>query len=312
MCTFKSQAAKLNIAIYLVLGLSFQACNDSTIDSNPQEDDAQISNQFRAGIPTGTLAIADLDEASGLANSRSNPNLLWSHNDSGGQPRLFLFEPNGAEVRRYNLTGASNIDWEDMAIGVGPVDNENYIYVADIGDNRAERESLSIYRFLEPDVNQLNLNAEENIQSFETIDFVYEDGPRDAEALMVDPETKHVYIVTKREPSVILYKLAFPQLTTEVDTARRVRVLSYTFATAADISPDGNEVLIKNYLNVYYWKKEANESFEELMAQPPLRLNYAQEPQGEAIAWKVDQSGYYTISELGNADNVQVMEYERN
>lgn len=323
----KSLLLNTPLSLLFSLLITVQGCKSDEVDPNPQQDDSEVSNQFGLGTSTGTLDLPDLDEASGLANSRSNPDFYWSHNDSGGDPVLYLITPAGADSGRYQLDGVDNIDWEDMAVGPGPVDQIDYLYVADIGDNRAQRASLSIYRTPEPDVSirfrtlgagnqqrqiQLDLPADTTLGNIETIEFIYEDGPRDAETLMVDPNTKDLFIVTKREPSVILYTLPFPQNTTELDTAERVRVLSHTFTTAGDISPDGNEVLIKNYQNIYYWKKSANESIEELLAQPPLRLNYTPEPQGEAIAWKNDQSGFFTISEINNAENVQILEYRRN
>lgn len=320
-------AFKVCLGAFFMIMLALQGCKDDEVDPNPQEDNEEISSAFSAGSPTGVLLIPDLDEASGLANSRSNSDFFWSHNDSGGDPTLYLLTAAGADSGRYQLSGTNNIDWEDMAIGAGPFDSLNYLYAADIGDNRAQRNNLTIYRTPEPDVSirfrtilvggqqrqvQIDLPADTTLGNIETINYVYEDGPRDAEALMVDPLTKDIFIVSKREPSVILYKLPFPQNTTEMDTALRVRVLSYTFITAGDISPDGTEVLLKNYENIYYWKKTGTESFEELMGQPPIRLNYSPEPQGEAIAWKTDSSGFFTISEIGNATEVEMLEYRRN
>ena len=74
----------------------------------------------------------------------------------------------------------------------------------------------------------------------------------------------------------------------------------------------GQEVLIKNYLNVFYWKKEGNQSIEELLQNPPIRLKYIKEPQGEAIAFRVDGSSYLTISEIANASSVELLNYNRN
>jgi len=323
----KADRIKACFGIVLSFALTMQGCKDSSVNPNPQQDNATVSAAFGPGVSRGVLEVEGLDEASGLANSRSNPEFLWSHNDSGGDPTLYLLTTAGADSGRYQLDGTQNIDWEDMAIGAGPIDGVNYLYAADIGDNRATRESLSIYRTPEPNVSfrfrtvtigsqqrqvQIDLPADTTLGNIEVINYRYEDGARDAEALMVDPTTKDIFIITKREPSVILYKLPFPQNTIETDTAIRVAVIPYTFITAGDISLDGSEVLIKNYQNVYYWQKSGNETIEELLATPAIRLDYIQEPQGEAIAWKANGTGYFTLSEIGNASEVEVLEYNRN
>lgn len=311
MKTFKV-IMRVSLLIIFVAAIVAVACKDNANDVNPQEDSAVQSTIFGAGNNIATVQSTDLDEASGLAHSRSNANFLWSHNDSGGDAELFLLNFNGADAGRYRLEGASSIDWEDMTIGAGPDNTQSYIYVGDIGDNRAQRASCTIYRLVEPDLTGINLPPSTSISDYESIDYIYEDGARDAEALMVDPLTKDIFIVSKREPSNIVYKLAYPQNTTAMDTAVLVAVLPYTFITAGDISADGTEVLLKNYLNVYYWKKESNESLEDLFKRAGTRLNYTAEPQGEAIAFSTDGTSYLTVSELGNASEVNIINYTRN
>jgi exonuclease I len=106
--------------------------------------------------------------------------------------------------------------------------------------------------------------------------------------------------------------LDFPHKIDEVDTARKVTTFPFNYVTAGDISSDGKEVLIKNYLNVYYWKKEGAESIENLLNTTPLRLVYAPEPQGESIAWKTDGTGYLSLSEKAQASEVKILLYQRN
>ncbi len=300
------------LAAFLCLMLCANGCKESIDDVDPQLDEREIADTFTGNQSLGEIQISDLDEASGLVHSRSNPLYLWSHNDSGGDPMLFLMTQSGADSGRFVLDGAQNVDWEDMAIGPGPVANTNYLYAADIGDNRSVRDSYTIYRVEEPDLNITDIPATSTLSNVESIEFVYEDGARDAEALMVDPSTRDLYIVSKREASVILYVLPYPQETNGMDIAERVRVLPFTKITAADISPDGNEVLIKNYLNIYHWSKSANETIPELLADDPSRLAYTVEPQGESIAWHTNGNAYFTLSEAGNNEPVVLYTYTRN
>jgi hypothetical protein len=115
--------------------------------------------------------------------------------------------------------------------------------------------------------------------------------------MMIDPATKDIFFVTKREENVRMYVARYPQSTTKLNTLDFIGTLPMHKIVAGDISPKGNEVLIKDYGNVYYWQKQENETIEELLKTPPVRLPYDDEPQGEAIAWKLDGSGYYTLSE---------------
>lgn len=303
---------KRSLAAFLFLALCANGCKSSGDDIDPQTDTQEITDLFSDGLSLGEIQIDDLDEASGLANSRSNPSYLWSHNDSGGDPLLYLMTEAGADSGRFVLDGAQNMDWEDMAIGTGPTPNVNYLYVGDIGDNRAVRSSYTIYRVEEPDLNVVDIPATSTLMNVESIGFVYEDGARDAEALMVDPGTNDIYIVSKREESVILYVLPFPQQIAQMDTAERVIVLPFTQITAADISLNGEEVLIKNYLNIYHWVKTGTESISELLSTDPSRLTYTVEPQGEAIAWHSSGNRFYTISETGNNKPVVLYNYTRN
>lgn len=301
------------LAAFFCLMLCANGCKSPVEDTNPQQDNQDVATTFTDRQSLGEIQITDLDEASGLANSRSNPLYIWSHNDSGGDPLLYLMTEAGADSGRFVLDGAQNIDWEDMAIGPGPVVGQPYLYVADMGDNRAARDDYTIYRVPEPDLTIADIPTDSTLVGVDAINFIYDDGnARDAEALMVDPATSDIYIVSKREASVILYVLPFPQNLTALDTADRLRVLPFTMVTAADISPNGNEVLIKNYLNVYHWTKTGSESISELLGTKASRLLYTVEPQGEAIAFDSNGSAYFTLSETGNNQPVVLYNYSRN
>lgn len=46
-------------------------------------------------------------------------------------------------------------DFEDITIGPGPVPGQDYIFLADIGNNDYWRETLQVYRFPEPVVSSM-------------------------------------------------------------------------------------------------------------------------------------------------------------
>ena len=130
--------------------------------SNNHESE-QFENLQR--IDLGEIESDNILEASGLASSRFNQNILWTHNDSGDSNRIFAMDINGNHVGEFLLNNTENRDWEDIAIGPGPMEGVDYIFVGDIGDNRSENDVKHIYRFVEPQVYTNNQSSETNINN---------------------------------------------------------------------------------------------------------------------------------------------------
>lgn len=218
--------------------------------------------------------------------------MLWTHNDSGDKARLFLLDEFGKFKAEFIFPTLKNRDWEDIASGPGPDKNKNYLYVAEMGDNKAVHQLKYIYRFEEP----LLSNDKRTIDNYEQITFEFPDGKRDAESMFVDPLTKDIYILSKREQKIGIYRAKYPQPTTETITLEKLGVIPYFNSVAADINPDGQEIITKTYDAVYYWKRNG-ETIVELLMKEPETVPYLIEPQGESIAWKKDGSGFFTLSE---------------
>lgn len=264
---------------------------------------------FLPGVSKGILDSKRIDEASGLAASAENAGMLWTHNDSGNDPDLFLIDTFAHLKATLHLVNIENRDWEDIAVGPGPEANKNYIYIGDIGDNFSRHEIKYIYRIVEPKIKYDS--TEYHINIIDSIKFRLPDKTRDTESLMVDPLTKDIFVVSKREEEVNLYKLPFPQSTTKTITAELVLKMPYSTIVAADISPDGSEVLIKSYNDIFYWKKQTDESIEDLMKTPASVLPYVTEPQGESITFDRTNEGYYTVSEKADKKKPHLMFYKR-
>jgi hypothetical protein len=261
--------------------------------------------EFPKGEETILAQIKDsrLDEISGIAASVKNPGHYWVHNDSGDDANIYLINTRGYTVATVNIAGITSRDWEDIAVGPGPVDGESYIYVGDIGDNIRQYTYKYVYRIKEPliDTVALKQNLHINKPDVSAFTFKYADGPRDAEILMIDSTTKDLFIVTKRETHVQIYMLPYPQSETDTLILKKTSVtLPFRMTNGGDISADGTEILIKNLTTVYYWKRKRNETILETLARPAIKLPYIQEPQGESIAWRRDGAGYLTVSEEKN------------
>jgi hypothetical protein len=251
---------------------------------------------FEAGTSSGILTSKQMQEASGLVASINNPEMFWSHNDSGNDPEIFLIDKTGKLVCTVHLPDIQNRDWEDITIGAGPEKNKQYLYIGDIGDNKAVHDYKFIYRLEEPVINKAVTDT--TLRNIDEIKFKLSDGARDTESLMYDPQSHDLYILSKREAHINLYKLSQPFSTDGLMRAERVlEKLPFTMIVAADISPDGSEILAKNYDHIYYWKRQTGEKLEDAISRPAEELVYKAEPQGEAIAFDRTGVGFYTLSE---------------
>lgn len=266
---------------------------------------SEISDLFSSAKEKGIVDIK-LEEASGLVASAAHPGYFWTHNDSGNGAELFLIDSVANIAATMPLAQVTNRDWEDITIGPGPEPDKNYIYVGDIGDNNAKYPLKIIYRLEEP------VTIEDNrIEKFDTLFIQLADGTRDSEALMIDPISSDMFIVSKREDSVRLYQFSNIWKSGDTLTAELKIKLPYFNTVAADISVDGTEVLLKNYDHVYYWKRNSSEPIADLLARTPLELKYKPEKQGESIAWSRDGLGYYTLSESSTHERARLLFYRR-
>ncbi len=259
---------------------------------SPQTEEPPSFELQTAGI----INVNAINEASGLAASYTNPTMLWTHNDSGDKNRVFLMNNQGNWQATYTMEGCQNIDYEDIASLKTPT--QNYVFVADIGDNDAVRNQHIIYKFKEPVFAENTTDFV--IKNIEKITFRYEDSPHDAECLMIDPLTQDLYVVTKREARSRVYVLAYPQSTGAENIAKFITELPFNYVTAGDISGDGQQILVKNYGQVFYWKKALGQTLAQTLQQSPANLTYRSETQGEAICWASNGQDYYTTSEGQN------------
>lgn len=288
-----SRSAKLSILIPIVVICFFMA--------HKWHKHEQKENTI-----TGYLQDREMDETSGIAASDINEDLYYIHNDSGDTSRFFAIKPDGHLVSTIYFKGDLNEelgvhDCEDIAVGPGPDSGKSYVYMGDIGDNYSVRKYITVYRMEE----QASWADDKTIHQVKPVPvhFKYPDGPKDAETLMIDPIEKLIYIVSKRQDSVGVYTspLNYNPDDTLVLTRRcRLHFSGYKpfkWITAGDISKDGTQVLLKNYVNVFYWKRKPGEHIWQTLLRPRRELPYTQEKQGEGIGFTPDGKGYYCVSE---------------
>jgi hypothetical protein len=249
-----------------------------------------------------TIAVLpdELRESSGLAISRTQPGVLWSHNDSGDGPNLYALDMSGRVLARIRVSGAMARDWEDIATGpcpaaVAPAQPEQppgCLYVADTGDNDQVRGEVTIYIVVEPRVNG---PAAESTVAARSFNYRYPDRPNDAEAVAVLPNGDITIVSKGRRGSIDFYAIpavAAAQALVSGDTVT-ARFNGNTgippdlrtgrLVTAAALSPDGMTLAVRTYYEVYFFGliSDGGESRWRNLRRP-CSLGDA-EPQGEAI-----------------------------
>ncbi len=109
-----------------------------------------------------TMLDIQVEETSGLM---FHNNELWTHNDSGGESKLFSIDTtNGSVIRTVEVLNAQNNDWEDIC------KDENYVYIGDFGNNSGARDDLRIYKISLSDLEEQETTS---INS-EIINFAYD------------------------------------------------------------------------------------------------------------------------------------------
>ena len=285
---FLSLAARCN-RIGMSGAVAVAASLLTTITAEAQQSAAQCK-------PAATLQrVAELPEGSGVAASRRMPGRFWSHNDSG-DPVLFALDSNGQVVGRLSISGATVEDWE--AVAVGPCPSGSCIYVADIGDNDAERKRVTIYRIPEP------AEATGSAKVADTFHAIYPDGAHDAEALLVTPEGR-LLIVTKGDTGpVSLYR--FPNELRAGTTLRmeRVGVARDPRAPAANdritdgaVSSDGQWIVLRSTQALTFYRA-ADLLGGNWREAGRVALASVGEPQGEGVTFGSHDS-VYLMSEGG-------------
>ncbi|HWH27715.1 MAG TPA: hypothetical protein VNU26_01930 [Mycobacteriales bacterium] len=272
-----------------------------------------------AAAPVTTLP-APIAESSGLATSSRSDDVLFTHEDSGAPGDVHAVGTDGRLLATYRL-GVQSRDWEDMARGpalsargaAGPS-----LFLADIGDNNARRDlGVLVHEVPEPAVDERAEGVAVDLPPVASYRLRYEDGPRDAETLLVHPGTGRLYVVTKgligRPALYAAPERLRPDAPNRLDRVAEVDVertgtpggpgigtLAGTLVTGGDISPDGGRLALRTYTDVYEWRVDGGDVAAALDGRPAVTALPATY-QGEALAYTRDGSALLTTSEGASA-----------
>ncbi len=243
-----------------------------------------------------TLDADVISESSGLAHSQRRDNLLWTLNDSGGEPALYGITTAGRHVATLNIRGRDviNYDWEDLASYHRA--GQNYLLIGDMGDNFAWRSSLTFLQVREPRLGTLparpRLLAADISQRFHV---VYPDGARDAEALAVDARENMAYVISKRDARPALYRFSLragqrQPIVMEALGPINIPRAPEGYAGDANLlnwvsAMDFDDALTRAYVGTlisgYFYDRAPGESWHQALSRPPMAFRLPAYPQIE-------------------------------
>ena len=227
-----------------------------------------------------TVQDPRIAEASGMVAGRAMPDVTWLLNDSGNTAQVFGVDGSGRTVATATLAGVDNRDWEAMAPGTAG-DGTPTLWIGDIGDNNAVHPSISLYQINEP------TTPGDSVVDAKRYSFTYPDGPRDAEALMVDSSSGTIYVVTKQLVGAGIYTATdlVPGTTSELTRLSGAP----SFVTDAAFDPSFHAVVLRTYTQLYL--------LPSVTAAATQRALLPAQPQGETIAWSPDGATVLSGSE---------------
>jgi len=213
-----------------------------------EENFAQLHSRFSSG---------EITESSELLKSRQFEDVFWTHNDRGDRARIFAITSEGELIREVKISGAQNVDWEDMAI-----DDAGHLYIGDIGNDRGKNKDLTIYMLKEP-----NPFESEEAAVIKRIHFSFPDLPRfhktkkekvDCEALFW--ANGNLYCMTKYRHDGFTKLYRFDSIDTNTHQVL-TKIAEFQIdgaVTSSDVSIDGNKLLVLCYEFIYLFEKPAD------------------------------------------------------
>jgi len=251
-------------------------------------------------VVIGKLEDGNIREASGLARSQLQKNVLWIINDNGAGEWVHAVNPRGKRLGEFDLKKSDNKDWEDLASF--RLDGKAYLLVADIGDNDARHKTRTLYIVEEPTVAK-----GEKAKLDWQIDYRYPDGPRDAESVAVDIENRRALVLSKRDIPPVLYELPLQPDDNKKKTARWLGTIKslpapsrqdvefapklndwYWQPVGMDISEDNLAAVILTYRAVYYYERQPEQDWFDALNTRPRRVSLGNFKNAEAIAFGDD------------------------
>jgi len=255
-------------------------------------------------------------ENSGAATSVISGDLVFGINDSGNDPILYAFDSTGTARGSWILQGARNRDWEAIAQGpctppTGPLGAaSSCLTVADVGDNDTKRNTLTLYRVVEPVARS---DARPGSLPTQSLRFRYQGFRADVEAIYVALNGDTVLITKRRmrradrstRPALVLRLPASAWGDTNVHEAEVIDSLPIIPGSAtgrqvtdASRSHDGHRLAVRTYSEVYLFPIDSLSG--RLLPGATwwsCPVNHLDQRNGEGVAWWWDDQSLLLTTE---------------
>ncbi|GAA2111988.1 hypothetical protein GCM10009841_35250 [Microlunatus panaciterrae] len=212
--------------------------------------------------PVFTIKDKRIAESSGLATDTGR-GLYWTVNDSGGGAVAYGLADDGSVQGTLSFR-ADVRDVEAVAV------HDNHLYVADIGDNNASRNFVTVYVFNDP-------TPDNRTVSYQSYDFRYPDGPRDAETLLINSAGR-LFLVSKEGKGGIYAAPAQPSRQ-GVNQLQRVGDAP-AYVTDGVVLPSDGRLALRTYVSL----EVMDAGSYDVTARAALPF----QPQGESITTTLD------------------------
>lgn len=239
----------------------------------------------------GRLSNPAVDQSSGLAFGWENEDTLWTINSDSTKPMLFAMNKQGTHRGEFHIEGEA-VDWEDMA--AFRMDRDSGIVIADIGDERRQRKSYTLYMLEEPALKKVKLGKKVELRAKE-YKFTYEGGPQHCASIGVDPKAGVILLVTQTtEPTATVFELKMPDRRSRGElTASKVATIGIPTVTAMDISPDGSRAVLLTYGDAYEYTRTDDQTWADALKGKPRIIRMPHRRKGESICYGRDGKTLY-------------------
>jgi hypothetical protein len=251
-----------------------------------------------------TLPDKKLKEAPALAASLRYPGLYWTLNDSGNDPLLFAFDLSGQVLAELRVANADNEDWEAMQVVPGR-DGQPIVYVGDIGDNRDDRGDVTLYRVPEPEFTPTpGKMAVGRTAPAEAFRLSFPDKGHDAEALLANPVTGEMLIVSKDFSGRARVYRVPPFQAGSRGNLELVAMLDLRFlgplgnaVTDGSVASDGSKIALRTYTAGLEYDVAPGADMVSALGRQPRAFPLDDGPQGEGIGYRPDRQALLTTGE---------------
>ncbi|MBA3599954.1 MAG: hypothetical protein H0X49_16375 [Acidobacteria bacterium] len=288
----------------------------SSDDKNANKPNKISSANYDAPQVVGMIKTDEITESSGIAASKCQENVFWTHNDSGDGAFIFAINGRGEKLGTFKVKAAKNVDWEDIA-AFKDANGECFLYIGDIGNNVRVRGEFVIYLVKEPRVSESDKTSNKKnpskTETAQAVKFDYPEIKPDAETLFVHPQTADIYILTKRLSGAAgVYKLSKDYNLNRINRLEKVADFTVPavpngFLTGGDISADGKRIVVCDYFSAYeIVLPEKSKNFDDIWKQKPEIIQLGERAQGEAVCYAAGGESIFATSEKENSPLIRV------